>query len=158
MKRTLASSLALAAVLVPCALAQEPKVDHYTPADLAAMEQKLATKAVKGLGSQPLEKYSPTDYTLLTYRNQSGQAEQHEKFADFYVVLSGEAKLIAGGKMVKGASTGAGELRGESIEGGKETTLKKGDIVHIPANIPHQVVLAKGATFEYYVIKVQEVN
>jgi quercetin dioxygenase-like cupin family protein len=36
--------------------------------------------------------------------------------------------------------------------------LKKGDIVHIPANIPHQLVLAKGDTFQYFIIKVQEVN
>jgi quercetin dioxygenase-like cupin family protein len=60
--------------------------------------------------------------------------------------------------MVKGAPTAPGEVRGDSIEGGKEMKLKKGDIVHIPANIPHQLVLAKGDTFQYFIVKVQEVN
>jgi quercetin dioxygenase-like cupin family protein len=49
-------------------------------------------------------------------------------------------------------------LRGDSIKGGKETTLAKGDIIHVPANIPHQLVLANGDTFEYYIVKVQEAN
>jgi mannose-6-phosphate isomerase-like protein (cupin superfamily) len=159
MKRTsvVSAVLSLAAAFAPVVLAQEPTPDVYSPSELATMEQALSKQAKKGLATQQLKKYS-SDYTLLAFRSQSGQAEQHEKFADFYFVLSGEAKLVSGGKMVNGASTGQGELRGDSINGGKETTLKKGDIIHIPANIPHQLVLAKGTTFEYYVIKVQEVE
>jgi mannose-6-phosphate isomerase-like protein (cupin superfamily) len=159
MKKTLilSSALAMTAALTPIVLAQEPTPDVYSPAELMTMEQALAKQAKDGLGTQPLKKYA-TDYTLLSFRSKSGQAEQHSKFADFYVVISGEAKLISGGKMVNGKSTGEGELRGDSIQDGKETTLKKGDIVHIPANIPHQLILAKGVTFQYYVIKVQEVN
>ena len=76
----------------------------------------------------------------------------------FYVVVAGQATLVSGGHMVNGATTAPGEVRGDSIQDGKETTLKKGDIVHIPANIPHQIMLAKGGTFQYFVIKVQEVN
>jgi quercetin dioxygenase-like cupin family protein len=60
--------------------------------------------------------------------------------------------------MVNGKPTAPGEVRGESIQDGKDTKLKKCDIVHIPANIPHQLLLANGDTFQYFVIKVQEVN
>jgi mannose-6-phosphate isomerase-like protein (cupin superfamily) len=141
----------------PLALCQDAPPDVYSPAELSAMAQKLGHTAVKGLATQTLKKYS-TDYTLLAFRSQSGQPEQHEKFADFYVVVAGEAKVLSGGKIVNGASTGPGEIRGGTIEGGKETAIKKGDIVHIPVNIPHQLVLAKGQTFEYFVIKVQEAN
>jgi mannose-6-phosphate isomerase-like protein (cupin superfamily) len=159
MRRTsvILSTLGLVAALVPFAQSQDATPDVYTPSDLSGMEQKLEQKAVKGLATETLKKYS-TDYTLLAFRSQSGQAEQHEKFADFYVVVEGQAKLISGGKMVNGATTAPGELRGESIQDGKETTIKKGDIVHIPANIPHQLTLAKGDTIKYFVIKVQEVE
>ena len=95
---------------------------------------------------------------MLAFRNQSGKAELHEKFADFYVVIDGSATLVSGGHIVNPATTAPGEVRGDSIQDGKETKLKKGDVVHIPPNTPHQLMVAKGDTFQYFVIKVQEVN
>jgi mannose-6-phosphate isomerase-like protein (cupin superfamily) len=152
-------TLGMATAFGHWALAQDaaPSPDQYSPTDLTAMEQKLEQKAVKGLATETLKKYA-TDYTMLAFRSQSGQAELHEKFADFYVVVAGQATLVSGGHIVNGATSAPGEVRGDSIQDGKETTLKKGDIVHIPANIPHQLVLAKGDTFQYFIIKVQEVN
>jgi mannose-6-phosphate isomerase-like protein (cupin superfamily) len=160
MKRTSVVLLAIGLMTSLGALAQEaaPTPDRYSPAELMAMEQKLEQKKdASGLATQTLKKYT-TDYSMLAYRSQSGKAELHEKFADFYVVIDGNATLISGGTMVNGAPTAPGEVRGDSIKGGKEMKLKKGDIVHIPANIPHQLTLAKGETFQYFIIKVQEVN
>jgi len=132
--------------------------DVYSQEDLSGMEKKLKEKVdASGLATQTIKKYS-TDYSMLAFRTQSGKAELHEKFADFYVVVEGQATLVTGGQMVNGKPTAAGEVRGESIQDGKETKLNKGDIVHIPANIPHQLLLANGHTFQYFVIKVQEVN
>jgi len=160
MKRTSVVLLAIGLMTSLGALAQDaaPTPDRYSPAELMAMEQKLEQKKdASGLATETLKKYS-TDYSMLAFRSQSGKAELHEKFADFYVVVDGNATLVSGGTMVKGAPSAPGEVRGDSITGGKEMKLKKGDIVHIPANIPHQLVLAKGDTFQYFIIKVQEVN
>ena len=160
MKRTSVVLLAIGLMTSLGALAQDaaPTPDRYSPAELMAMEQKLAQKKdASGTATETLKKYS-TDYSMLAFRSQSGKAELHEKFADFYVVVDGSATLVSGGTMVKGAPSAPGEVRGDSIEGGKEMKLKKGDIVHIPANIPHQLTLAKGDTFRYFIIKVQEVN
>lgn len=143
---------------VQVSFAQAASPDVYSQDDLMGMEKTLAPKAdASGLATEPLKKYA-TDYTLLTFRNKSGKAELHEKFADFYFVIDGKATLVSGGQMVHGATTAPGEVRGDSIEGGKETQLKKGDIVHVPANIPHQLMLSKGDTFKYFIVKVQEVN
>jgi mannose-6-phosphate isomerase-like protein (cupin superfamily) len=132
--------------------------DVYSQDDLLGMEKKLKEKTdASGLATQTIKKYS-TDYSMLAYRTQSGKAELHEKFADFYVVVAGNATLVSGGKMVNGATTAPGEVRGDSIQNGQESKLKKGDIVHIPANIPHQLVLTKGDTFQYFIVKVQEVE
>jgi mannose-6-phosphate isomerase-like protein (cupin superfamily) len=152
--------LMTAAMVGHSSLAQEamPTPDQYSPADLMAMEKKLEQKAdASGLATETLKKYA-SDYTMLAYRNKSGKAELHEKFADFYFVVGGEATLVSGGHIVNSSTTAPGEVRGDSVQDGKETKLKKGDIVHIPADIPHQLVLAKGATFQYFIVKVQEIN
>src|SRR5580692_7694959 len=132
--------------------------DVYTQDELMGMEKKLKEKTdASGLATQTIKKYS-TDYSMLAFRTQSGKAELHEKFADFYVVVAGNATLVSGGKMVNGKTTAPGEVRGDSIQGGQEAKLKKGDIVHIPANIPHQLLLTKGDSFQYFIVKVQEVE
>jgi mannose-6-phosphate isomerase-like protein (cupin superfamily) len=148
------------AMLGQVSLGQEamPMPDQYSPADLMAMEKNLEQKAdASGLATETLKKYT-SDYTMLAFRSKSGKAELHEKFADFYFVLGGAATLVSGGHMVNSSTTAPGEVRGDSVQDGKETKLKKGDIVHIPANIPHQLVLDKGATFQYFIVKVQEIN
>ena len=133
-----------------------PTPDVYTQDELAALEKTLAAKTDDaGLATMTMKKYA-SDFTLLAFRKQSGKAELHEKFADFYFVLDGKATLVSGGQMVDAKTTAPGEMRAGSIKDGKEVTLKKGDIAHIPANIPHQLVLSKGDTFQYFVVKVQE--
>jgi mannose-6-phosphate isomerase-like protein (cupin superfamily) len=161
---TAAMLLTMVSVLEQRSLAQEAgsgaaaSPDVYSQDSLMEMEKNLEQKTdAAGLASETLKKYS-TDYSMLAFRKQSGKAELHEKFADFYVVVEGEATLVSGGHIVNGAATGAGEVRGDSIQDGKEVKIKKGDVVHIPANIPHQLMLAKGLTFQYFIIKVQEVN
>lgn len=159
MKVTVIVLMAMA-MLGHASLGQEamPTPDQYSPADLMAMEKTLEQKAdASGLATETLKKYA-SDYTMLAFRSKSGKAELHEKFADFYFVVGGEATLVSGGQIVNSATTAPGEVRGDSVQDGKETKLKKGDIVHIPANIPHQLVLAKGATFQYFIVKVQEIN
>ena len=148
------------AMLGHASLGQEamPTPDQYSPADLMAMEKSLEQKAdASGLATETLKKYA-SDYTMLAFRSKSGKAELHEKFADFYFVVGGEATLVSGGHIVNSSTTAPGEVRGDSVQDGKETKLKKGDIVHIPANIPHQLVLAKGGTFQYFIVKVQEIE
>jgi mannose-6-phosphate isomerase-like protein (cupin superfamily) len=159
MKVTVIVLMAMA-MLGHASLGQEamPTPDQYSPADLAAMEKKLEQKAdSNGLATETLKQYA-SDYTMLAYRSKSGKAELHEKFADFYFVVGGEATLVSGGHIVNSATTAPGEVRGDSVQDSRETRLKKGDIVHIPANIPHQLVLAKGATFQYFIVKVQEIQ
>ena len=116
-------------------------IDTYSPDDLTAMEKKLAQKAdAAGLATEQIKKYSAVDFTTLAFRSQSGKAELHEKFADFYVVVDGNATLVSGGHVVNPTTTAPGEVRGDSVQDGKQTKLKKGDVVHIPAQYPAPVV------------------
>jgi uncharacterized RmlC-like cupin family protein len=123
--------------------------DHWTA------EQFRTHKAMKnGLVSETLGNWG--NHLLLKTRREgsSGQAELHEKQADLIVVQSGQATIIIGGKIVDGKTTATNEIRGTSIEGGARQALKAGDILHVPAKTPHQVLLDAGQTLDYVVLKV----
>jgi mannose-6-phosphate isomerase-like protein (cupin superfamily) len=127
-------------------------VDIYSVRDLKAAEGKLAQKK-EPFASQELARYG-NHYTMLAYREETGSSEVHEHEADFFVVQQGEATLVTGGKVVNPKTQKPGEIRGSSITGGERHALTTGDIVHIPAGTPHQLLLEKGKPFTYFVVKV----
>jgi mannose-6-phosphate isomerase-like protein (cupin superfamily) len=126
----------------------------WTPAELKGVEKKLAAKVNdQRFASQQFEKFG-NHYTMFALRQGNGGAEMHETEADIFVVQSGTAKLIVGGTIVNPKTTSPHEVRGASIQGGEEKELAVGDIVHIPAHVPHQLLLSS-KEFAYFVLKVQ---
>ena len=161
MRKLSCGIVALAVLLTSFALmrgafAQDMKSDHWSAQDLledAKHLQQLA--AEKGSASETLERY-PHHYTMLAFRNRSGGGEVHQNFADLFYILDGHATLVTGGEVVEPRATGPGETLGASVKGGAHQELKAGDVVHIPAGMPHQMVLAEGQTVTYFVMKVEE--
>ena len=88
----------------------------------------------------------------ISHREGDGSAELHENQVDIWIVEAGEATLIEGGKIIDPKTVKLHEVRGPSIEGGTTRQISAGDIVHINANIPHQLKIPK--SFTYLVIKV----
>ena len=64
--------------------------------------------------------------------------------------------MLTGGQLVDQKTTAPGEIRGKSVQGGTRQELKAGDVVHIPAGMPHQMLLSDGDTVTYFVVKVEE--
>lgn len=142
--------------LVKGAYSQSMTSDHWSPADLLERAKHLHQLAeAKGSASETIEKY-PHHYTMLAFRNRSGGGELHQNFADLFYVLDGHATLATGGEVVDPKITGPGETLGASVKGGKSQELKAGDVVHIPAGMPHQMQLADGETVTYFVVKIEE--
>lgn len=143
----------LVALLVSSASANISQVtDLYTKQDISALQQQLAAKKTAFAGKD-LERYG-NHYTMLAYRNATGSSEIHEHEADVFVIEEGDAIIILGGKMIGGHTEKPGELRGKSIEGGEKRPLKTGDIIHIPAGVPHQILVSPGKPITYFVVKV----
>ncbi|MEO7145045.1 MAG: cupin domain-containing protein [Bryobacteraceae bacterium] len=92
----------------------------------------------------------------VSHRDKNGVAELHENQTDIMVVESGEATLVAGGEVVDPKNDGHGEVRGPSIKNGVKKNLSAGDVVHIPAGMPHQFFLAPGQQITYFVVKVNK--
>jgi mannose-6-phosphate isomerase-like protein (cupin superfamily) len=156
MKLTIAF-LVLAASVVPFAAAQVLTVDHLTQSQLIEKAQELnaMAKGPEGAASSKLSEY-PNHLTMIALRSKNGGAEIHENYADFFFVIRGSAKLLTGGTVQDAKTVNPGEIRGKSVLNGVETKLNQGDIVHIPATVPHQLLLREGGTFLYFVIKVKE--
>jgi len=76
--------------------------------------------------------------------------------ADIFVVESGEADLVTGGTLVDPTNSSPTEIRGTGIQGGAEHHLVAGDVLTIPAGMPHQVKVAPGKEVLYMAIKVAQ--
>jgi mannose-6-phosphate isomerase-like protein (cupin superfamily) len=133
------------------------QADHYTPEELLQQVKPLQQKAASGNGSasETLQKYG-VDFTMLSFRSKDGSPELHEKFADIFIVVDGSATLLSGGELANPTSSSPGEMHGTAILHAATTSLAKGDIVHIPANTPHQLLIPKDGTLTYFVVKVKE--
>jgi len=85
-------------------------------------------------------------------RERPGMAEIHTKDADIIYVLEGTATLVTGGAAVGAKTTEPDELRGSGISGGEPHELKKGDVIIVPAGLPHWFQEVSNP-FLYYVVK-----
>jgi mannose-6-phosphate isomerase-like protein (cupin superfamily) len=158
MQKTLLQLLTAAALLFALgAHAQTMKSDHWSTAQLLERTKHLRELAAQhdGSASETLEKY-PHHYTMLSFRSHDGGGELHENFADMFVVLEGHATLLTGGEVADAKTTAPGEIRGTGVKGGASQELQTGDIVHIPAGTPHQMLVRAGQTITYFVVKTQE--
>ena len=146
-------TLVLALVLATAACAADD-VDVYSPGELQNLSRALSRKHTQ-FAAQQLKKYG-NHYTMLAYREATGASEVHGKEADVFVVTDGAATIVTGGKLVNARTEKPGELRGTSVEGGERHPLAKGAIIHIPAGVPHQLLIENGKPFTYFVVKVIE--
>ncbi len=131
--------------------------EHWTAADLQVVNKTLAAKAAGDshrAASTPLSD-CPNELFMLAHREADGQPELHETQADVFVVESGSATLVVGGTLVNAQTTAPHEKRNGTIQGGTRQKLSTGDIVRIPANMPHQLVLDGEQEFTYFVIKIK---
>ena len=142
-------------ILSSMAFAQTGAAVAYSPDQLLQLAQQMREEAKRS--KEPatgiLEKHLDNS-TILAFRDRDGKAELHQQFGDVFVVLQGTATLVTGGTIAGPATTALGEIRGASIEQGTRKKLQEGDIVHIPAGVPHQLILDAGGTFTYFVAKI----
>jgi mannose-6-phosphate isomerase-like protein (cupin superfamily) len=158
MRKTFANILPLALLLLGVGVqSQTMSSDHWSRDNLLERAQHLRQLAAQGEGSasETLEKY-PHHYTMLAFRSKDGGGELHQNFADMFTILDGHVTLVTGGEVVDPKTTALGEIRGSSVKGGTRQELKPGDVVHIPAGTPHQMLVAGGETVTYFVVKIEE--
>jgi quercetin dioxygenase-like cupin family protein len=120
------------------------------PSDAVVIEHgKVDDAFAKGL---PL--LLNTSYKIQTgHRVMAGKVEIHEHDTDIFLIMEGTATFTTGGKANGTKTVRPGEISGETIAGGIAHKLTKGDVVVVPAGIPHWFNEVNG-TFNYFVVKV----
>lgn len=96
---------------------------------------------------------APNLSITVAHRDGPGMVEVHDKETDTLYVLDGSATLVTGGTMVGGSVTAPGQHRGTDITGGQTQHLAKGDVMVIPAGVPHWFKEVP-TSIDYYVVKV----
>ena len=149
--------IAIALLMVSAEEKMPNGFQQWTGASLKDLEQTLKTEADASSHHMSVRRLAdfPQDTFMLSRRQADGVVEWHENQADVFFVQSGSATLLVGGTMVGGETTEPHEKRNGTIQGGIKRKLSAGDVVRIPPQVPHQLLLDGSPEFTYFVIKVK---
>lgn len=136
-------SMSASAVPSPGLMSSDEKVTFIGSADVASAFEKGMPLIENG------------EFKVhASRRDKPGQAEVHVHETDVIHVLDGSALFVTGGRVIDGQMTAPGEIRGASIEGGEARTIVKGDVIVVPAGVPHWFKELKGSgPLLYFVVK-----
>lgn len=125
-----------------------PKIQFFSAAQLEAQ----VAHPVKGIaGNQFLN--GPGSIVYIIRRDKTGQTEVHMAFNDIYVVKSGHAKITVGGQVTGNRETVPTEWLGGDITGGTDYSLAPGDVLFIPAGVPHKTSVSPKGGITYVLVK-----
>jgi mannose-6-phosphate isomerase-like protein (cupin superfamily) len=80
-------------------------------------------------------------------------AEVHMHAADVWIVIRGNPMFIVGGTLEQPSEVRDGEFVSNGIVSGQELKAKPGDVIDVPAGVPHQVN-ARNQRAEFLIIKI----
>jgi mannose-6-phosphate isomerase-like protein (cupin superfamily) len=110
--------------------ASSAEIKAQVNAMLAAMKpgQTFMWRALLTDGSHP---------AAIEIWKAAGRPAIHTTEAEYFTVIQGSGELVTGGTMVKPHTVREGFIDGDAIEGGTSRKLNAGDVVLIPAGVPH---------------------
>jgi quercetin dioxygenase-like cupin family protein len=144
MKTFLAGMMTLMSLALAASGAEPP------PSDVVILDHaKVAAMFAKG---GPLLVNS--SYKVQAgHREGPGKVEIHTADTDVFYILEGTATIITGGTALEPKETAPGEWRAEKSAGGTTRHLAKGDVIVIPAGVPHWMPEVS-KPFDYFIVKV----
>ncbi|WP_445192356.1 cupin domain-containing protein [Sphingomonas sp. Tas61C01] len=121
--------------------AQEPTADPTSFAASAEVRAQVvamarAMKPGQGFAWQPLVR-DGKNIAALEYWKKPGRPAIHPDQAEYAIVIEGRGTLISGGTMPDAVTSKPDLVEGSRIVGGKTRTLAPGDVMLIPAGVPH---------------------
>jgi mannose-6-phosphate isomerase-like protein (cupin superfamily) len=152
--RTIVGFLAAVVVSAPLRAADPPGFAIWKAVDLRSHDAALSTHVADDHSArETLADYGDHRFRML-YRDADGNPEQHDSIIDVVIVHSGDGTLQLGGAMSGKRTTSAGEWVGTRLDGGDRHALGPGDIVHIPAGVPHAFLVPQGKHITYVLLKI----
>ena len=152
--KTVVRLLVLALLGTRVLAADPPGFAMWKASELKAHDEALPARVAEDHSSRETLADFDTHRFRMLYRDADGNPEQHDAIIDIVYVQSGAGTLMMGGTMQGRRSTTPGEYVGTRLDGGDLHPLGAGDIVHIPAGIPHSFLVAKGQHLTYVLLKI----
>jgi mannose-6-phosphate isomerase-like protein (cupin superfamily) len=125
-----------------------PKIQSFSAAQL----EVLVTHSVAGMAANQFL-HGPGSTVYIIRRDKTGETEVHMAFNDIYVVKSGHAKITVGGQVTGNRETLPTEWLGGDISGGTDYSLAPGDVLFIPAGVPHKTSVSPKDAITYVLVK-----
>ncbi len=101
---------------------------------VAALDRTM--KPGQSFAWQPLLR-DGTRVAAIEIWKRAGKPAVHPDEAEYAIVLDGAGTLISGGTLADAKTARADLIEGERIVGGTTRPLARGDVVLIPAGVPH---------------------
>jgi hypothetical protein len=144
-------------VVAPVLAADHPDFRLWKAGELTKRDAALS----KNVGPDHSSRETLADFgdhrVRFLYRDADGFPEQHDAIVDLVFVKSGEGVLQLGGTVIDKKATGSpGEYVGSRLEGGSRHPLAAGDVIHIPAAVPHAFLVPTGKHLTYVLVKFPE--
>jgi mannose-6-phosphate isomerase-like protein (cupin superfamily) len=100
--------------------------------------------------------FTSADYQttyLLVRRTVPSEPEVHARWDDIVIVRSGQGVIVMGDSLIGGRLRAPGEVAGGRMNRSYQQMVHAGDIVRIPAAVPHMFITTAAEPLEYLVIK-----
>lgn len=134
----LAAVLAASSSIAQTAPATTDPTSFATAAEtdvaIAAMEREM--KPDQGFLWRPLVRAGGS-IAALEYWRKPGLPAVHPTESEYAIVLAGAGSLVSGGQLLDPVVKNPGLTEGSRIENGTTRPLRRGDVVLIPAGVPH---------------------
>lgn len=138
MRRTVVIPLAVLSALSMLAQTPNPATD-ISNADIQAFLKAMPRDKVSDLPIRVVDVggYQVGVFAVFRPKSIPGDAILHQtKRTEIYQILDGSGTLVTGGTLVDAHKDGA-NVRGSRIQGGVSRKVFKGDVIIIPAYLPH---------------------
>jgi mannose-6-phosphate isomerase-like protein (cupin superfamily) len=157
MRKWVIGAAALAACAATAQGATGQAAPGAAPMHVTTKQLDKMTETVRdGVAATVLPLGDDAPMTMTIRRTKTGEAEVHEALNDTFMVRAGRAAVLVGGTLTGQRQTGPGEWRGGTISGATRYEVGPGDMVWIPAGLPHQVIVPAGRSFSYAVVKTRK--
>ena len=145
--RTMAKTFAIGATILALGLGSGPALAQTPPADptsfasgadvQAQLRQMLAEmKPEQGFMWRPVVR-DGTNVAAIEIWKKPGRPAVHPNQAEYAIVLEGKGELVSGGVMTDPKVTNPTLTEGGRIEGRVARPLGPGDVILVPAGVPH---------------------
>ena len=127
------------------------RVDFLEGSSIQSKSEWLAER--NGIGMHLLTSGdSRTSYTLVR-RTVSSKPEVHARWDDLVIVRAGSGAIEMGDSLAASTLRAPGERVGGTLVNPQRLVVRAGDIVRIPAAVPHAFVVSGTVPLEYVLVK-----